>query len=124
MAAEKPPSAEERERRLPPLLAWLAEQQARRPWHLVVLAVLTMIPTAFAASRLGFKGDFAELLPDTKDSVIELRRISKRLAGNSTLSVVVRTSKPGKHAELQAYADALVPELYKLGKESVGAIDY
>ena len=124
MAAEKPLSAEEGERRLPRLLSLLADLQARRPWLLVVLAALSLIPTAYATSKLGFKGDFAELLPDNKDSVIHLRRVSQRLAGSSTLSVVLRTSTPGKHQELQACADALVPALYTLGKDSVGAIDY
>jgi uncharacterized protein len=124
MPADSPPSADERERRLPPLLAYLADLQAKRPWHLVLLAVLTLIPSALAASKLDFKGDFAELLPDTKESVIEMRRVSKRLAGSSTLSIVLRTSQPGKHEQLQACADALVPALYALGKESVGAIDY
>jgi predicted RND superfamily exporter protein len=124
MSAEKPPAPEESERRLPPALAYLATLQATRPWLLVVIAVLTLIPAALAASQLGFKADFSELLPDTKESVIEMRRVSKRLAGNSTLSVVLTTSAPGKLPELKACADALVPALYGLGKESVGAIDY
>lgn len=124
MSAEKPLSAEERERRLPRVLSWLATLQATRPWLLVVIAVLTLIPTALATSQLGFKADFSELLPDTKESVIEMRRVSKRLAGNSTLTIVLRTSSSGKLKELEACADALVPALYRLGKDSVGAIDY
>jgi uncharacterized protein len=124
MPADKPTSAEERERRLPAVLSRLADLQASRPWLLIALAVLTLIPAAFASSQLGFKADFAELLPETKDSVVEMRRVSKRLAGNSTLSIVLRTEGSGKHAELQACADALVPALYTLGKDAVGAIDY
>ncbi len=124
MPAEKPPSAEDNERRLPAWLALLSSLQASRPWLLVVIGFLSLIPAGLATSKLGFKADFAELLPENKDSVIELRRVSQRLAGNSTLSIVLRTKTNGKHAELQACADALVPALYALGKDAVGAVDY
>lgn len=123
-AADQPASAEERERRLPGPLALLADLQASRPWLLVALALLTLVPSAFAASQLGFKPDFSELLPDNKESVIEMRRVSQRLAGNSTLSIVLRTSQPGKQKELQACTDQLVKKLYELGPEWVGAVDF
>src|SRR5882672_716405 len=125
MAAPEPVSAaDDPESHLPGWLASLAALQAKKPWQLVVVAVLTMIPALWAASRLGLKLDLSELLPDSKESVIEMRRVSKRLAGSATLSVLVRTSSPGKQRELEACVDALVPALYSLGKEWVGAVDY
>src|SRR5882724_5785261 len=125
MAAPEPESAaDDPERHLPGWLSSLAALQARRPWHLVVLAVLTMVPALWAASRLGLKLDLSELLPDSKESVIEMRRVSKRLAGSATLSVLISTSTPHKQRELEACVDALVPALYGLGKEWVGAVDY
>jgi predicted RND superfamily exporter protein len=126
-AAEKTPHpADDPERRLPGWLAFVAELQARRPWLLVLIAVLTLLPTGYATVRLfhNLKLDFSELLPDNKESVIEMRRVSKRLAGASTLSVVLRTQTGGKSRELEACVDALVPKLYGLGKEWVGAVDY
>jgi uncharacterized protein len=115
---------EDPERRLPGWLALLAAVQARRPWLLVVVAALSLLPAAFFALRLDFKPDLSELLPDSKESVIEMRRVSKRLAGSATLSIILRTSSPGKQRELEACVDALVPELYGLGKNLVGAVDY
>lgn len=125
MAAPQKPSAEnDSERRLPGWLGFLAGLQMRRPWLLVVLAALSLLPAAWFARRLEFKPDLSELLPDSKESVIEMRRVSKRLAGSATLSIIVRTSQPGKQRELEACVDALVPALYALGKDWVGAVDY
>jgi predicted RND superfamily exporter protein len=121
---EQKPPADDPERHLPAWLSALARLQATRPWHLIAIAVLTLLPAAFAASKLGLKLDLAELLPDSRESVIEMRRVSKRLAGNATLSLIVRSAKPGKQAELEAAVDALVPALYALGKDWVGAVDY
>src|SRR5260221_4713274 len=118
MAAPGPqPAADDPERHLPRWLSRLAELQARRPWLLVVIATLTLLPAAWAALRLGFKPDLSELLPDSKESVIEMRRVSKRLVGNATLSIIVRTSQPGKQRELEACVDALVPALDGLCKD-------
>ena len=87
MAAPEPESAaEDPERHLPRWLAALAALQARKPWQLVALAVLSMVPALWAASRLGLKLDLSELLPDSKESVIEMRRVSKRLAGSTQIS--------------------------------------
>ncbi|HKY36421.1 MAG TPA: MMPL family transporter [Polyangiaceae bacterium] len=124
-AANQPPSTEERERRLPGWLAFLARLQARRPWLLIVIAALTLLPAGLASNQLfhDLRMDFSELLPDNKESVIGMRRVSKRLAGASTLSIALSTSSQGKQKELEACVDALVPELYGLGKDWVGAVD-
>lgn len=123
-APEKPSAENDSERRLPGWLGFLAGLQTRRPWLLVVVAALSLLPAAWFARRLEFKPDLSELLPDSKESVIEMRRVSKRLAGSATLSIIVRTSQPGKQRELEACVDALVPALYALGKDWVGAVDY
>jgi len=125
MAAPETPSAgSDSERRLPGWLAALSALQNRRPWLLVVVAALSLLPAAWFARRLELRLDLSELLPDSKESVIEMRRVSKRLAGSATLSIIVRTSQPGKQRELEACVDALVPALYGLGKDWVGAVDY
>lgn len=109
---------------LPPWLARLASFQSSRPWVLVLVAILSLIPTLWAASGLGFRADFAELLPDNKESVIELRRVSERLAGASTLTIVAEIPGGEGAESLQEFVDEIVPKLEALGPEWVGAIDY
>ena len=123
-ASAKPPDDSDPERHLPGWLAALSALQNRRPWLLVIIAAISLLPAAWFARHLDFKPDLSELLPDSKESVIEMRRVSKRLAGSATLSIIVRTSQPGKQRELEACVDALVPALYGLGKDWVGAVDY
>ena len=122
MATTEPPDSNP-EHRLPAVLSALSRLQATRPWWFVAIAVLSMIPAAVATLHLGFKPDFSELLPENKESVIEMRRVSKRLAGTGTLSLVVQSD--GKtHDALEACVDALVPALEAIGKDYVGAVDH
>ena len=123
-APEEKLTAHERERQLPGWLALLARLQAERPWLLIVVAVLSLVPAGLATSQLGFKADFSELLPDNKHSVIEMRRVSQRLAGSATLSIVLFVPDASKRQSLELGIDALVPELTALGKNWVGAVDY
>jgi predicted RND superfamily exporter protein len=96
--------------------------QANRPWTVLLLALLTMIPAGLGASGLTLKPDFAELLPDGKESVIEMRRVSERLPGASTLSLYVET-KASNPAALEAFVDEVAPRLQALGPEWVGSVD-
>jgi uncharacterized protein len=112
------------ERPPPRLLVKLGELQAARPWLFVVIALLSLIPAAFAAAGLGFKADFAELLPDNKPSVIEMRRVADRLPGASTLTVVAQIEDTLHRRSLERFVDALVPKLKAMGPEWVGAVDY
>lgn len=109
--------------RFPTLLQRLGELQAKRPWLFIAIAVLSLVPAAWATKGLGFKSDFAELLPDNKPSVIEMRRVSKRLAGASTLSIVAEVPQQNP-AALKRFVDEVVPRLKALGPERVGAVDY
>lgn len=115
------------ERRIPPLLARLGDLQSRYPWHFVALAMLTLVPALWGIlgnGGLGFKSDFAELLPDDKDSVIEARRVSERLPGAATLTVVAEIKDGSNRAALEKFVDTLVPRLQALGPDKVGAVDY
>src|SRR5664280_1424367 len=112
------------EREMPKALARLARMQARWPWHFIVLALLTILPAAWATLQLGFKPDFAELLPDNKDSVIEMRRVSKRLPGASTLSLVAQINDGSHRMAVRAFVDALVPKLQAMGPKWVGSVDF
>ena len=109
----QPPVADDPERHLPRWLSFVARLQAQRPWLLVIIAALSLVPAALSAMRLDLKLDLSELLPDTKESVVTMRRVSKRLAGSGTLSIIVRTPKPGHQQALdQAFlAEDLVVEI-------------
>ncbi|MEB2313844.1 MAG: MMPL family transporter [Sorangiineae bacterium] len=105
---------------LEPLLMWLAERQLRRPWVVVLLVLLSLIPAGFATSRLELKTGFSELLPDSKPSVVEMRRVNRRLAGTSTLTVVAQ----GKDAEsLKRFVDEVAPRLRELPPDLVAGVD-
>src|SRR5690606_26425469 len=69
------------------LLVTLATLQVRRPRWGVVLAVCPPVPSAWLALQLEVRTGFGELLPDSSPSVVEHRKVSKRLASQSTLAV-------------------------------------
>lgn len=109
-----------RKSRLEPALLLLTRYQLERPWLVVALIVLTLIPAGLLAKRLELRTSFSELLPDDKPSVIELRRTSSRLAGASTLTVVAE----GSNVEsLKRFVDALSPRLRMLGPNWVAGVD-
>jgi hypothetical protein len=107
----------------PALLVTLGRLQAQRPWHFVIVALLTLIPCIAAILGLGYREDLGELLPEGKDSVLEARRVNARLPGAGTLTVVIQTKTP-KQKELQAFVDRLLPKLSALGPEWVGTVDW
>ena len=112
------------ERELPRLLVWLGSLQARRPFLLLLVAFLSLLPAAWATSHLTLKPDLAELLPENKDSVITARRVGKRLAGASTLTITAEVKDGQNHLALTRFVDALVPKLTALGPDKVGRVDY
>ncbi len=104
------------------ILAWLGRAQAERPWLFIVLAVLTLIPAGWATSKLGLKPDFSELLPDNKDSVVEMRRVGARLRGASTLSIVAQIDDGSRRQALRTFVDTLVPKLQALFTSQIAAL--
>lgn len=76
---------------------------------MLLVALLTLFPAGFLASKLSLRASFNELLPDHKPSVVEMRRVNEKLAGASTLTVVVT----GSNAEsLKRTIDALSPKIF------------
>lgn len=115
------------ERRLPAALALLGELQSRHPWHFLVIGLCSLLPALwgiFGGDGLGFRAEFAELLPDNKPSVIEMRRVSERLPGVSTLTVTAEIEDGRNKQALARFVDTLVPKLLALGPDRVGAVDY
>ncbi|HET9953473.1 MAG TPA: MMPL family transporter, partial [Polyangiaceae bacterium] len=102
------------------LLIRLIDLQYRRPWLIVALALLTMIPSALAIRKLEIRTAFSELLPDDKPSVVELRRVNQRLPSASTLTVVAEAQQMEL---LKRFVDELTPKLRALPKTEVAAVD-
>ncbi len=102
-------------------LVRLARLQVARPWLVMLLVLLTLGPTGLLTSQLDLKTSFSELLPDSKPSVIEMRRTEGRLASNATLTVVAES---GSVQALEAFVDALVPRLSTLDPTLVSSVDY
>ena len=94
--------------------------QVRYPWVMIVIVLLITIPSILAARGLGLKTDFAQLLPQNKPSVIEMRRVSKHLSSASTLTIVAEGRNPDA---LKKFVDQAAPRIRALGKEWVGAVD-
>ena len=105
-------------------LVSLAQLQARRPFLVLLIGLLTLIPSLFFTLRLGFKPDFAELLPDHKDSVIEMRRVSKRLPGITSLTVTAEIADGKNEAALVQFVDTIVPKLEALGQPWVERVEW
>ena len=83
---------------------------------LAAAAMITVVALALAA-RLTIMPGFEALLPDSRPSVQELRRVAARTGGGSTLFIVLE----GEDAQgLRRAGDALVPELLALGPPWVG----
>ena len=108
-------------RSLASVLTRLGRFQVARPWFVILALLATLIPTGWLASRLDLRTSFSELLPDSKPSVIEMRRTEGRLASNATLTVVAESSNV---AALEAFVDALVPRLSTLDRTWVGSVDF
>lgn len=102
----------------------LGRFQARRPFLVLLLALLSLLPAGFFATKIGFRPDFSELLPDNKDSVIEMRRVSARLSGITTLTVTAEIADGKNEAALRAFVDALAPKLQALGPPWVEQVDW
>jgi hypothetical protein len=102
------------------LLVRFGAYQARRPAIVVLATLLTLLPAGWAASRLTLRTSFSELLPDSKPSVVEMRRVGSVLPGSSTLTLVVE----GNGAEpLEHFVDAVVPRIEALGPDYVVGVD-
>lgn len=117
------PSPEPPSRKTTAFFYRLAELQVRRPSVvLLVAALLTMVAIGLA-TRLRVLTGFESLLPETRPSVQELNRVAAKTAGVSTLFIVLQGGPDTPTEALRNAADALVPELEKLGPPWVGSAE-
>lgn len=98
----------------------MVEAQVTRPWTFLLIALAVCTVAYFGARALELHTGFDSLLPETKPSVVELKRVAKRTAGVSTLAVVIQGSDP---KAMQSFSDALLPKLRALGPNWVGTAE-
>ena len=101
----------------------LAELQVHHPWRVLGVVALITAVAVFLATRLTVQTGFESLIPESRPSVQELRRVASHTAGVSTLFVVLQGDQSTPTEALRKAADALVPELEKLGPPWVGSAE-
>ncbi len=101
----------------------LAEFQVKRPAiPLITSLILTVVAVMFAM-RLKVLTGFESLLPESRESVIELHRVAAKTAGVSTLFVVLQGGPSTPTDKLRKAADDLVVAFDKLGPPYVGSVE-
>ena len=106
--------------RLTRIIERLVNAQVRRPWWFIIGAILLAIPSLHFSRQLQLKTGFDSLLPESKPSVLELKRVSQRTAGVANLAIVVEGTDK---IALERFSDALLPKLRALGPEWVGTAE-
>lgn len=99
---------------------WLTSWQVRKPWLFIATALALTAVSTVLALRLRLMTGFESLLPESRASVKELKRVTALTTGVSTVFVVLEGDEKTPVTALRAAADALVPELEKIGPPWVG----
>lgn len=88
----------------------------RRPWLVLALGLVVAALSALVASHLGFKGDFAELLPESSREVRDLRKVEALAGGGGYLVVqVTGGTREARRTLAEVYSNALMkrPDLVR-----------
>ena len=93
----------------------------RYPLLVLSIALSIAVTGGFLASKIKIKSNFAALLPDQSQAVIDLKRINKRTGGMGTLIVSVTGRSL---ADMERFAEDLVKKLKQYPKEEILYIDY
>src|SRR5262245_38913411 len=101
----------------------LTSLQVTRPWIPLLFAALVTAAAVWLALGLEVRTGFESLLPESRPSVVELRRVSRHVAGVSSLFIVLEGGEQARPEALRTAGDRLVDELTKLGPPWVGAVE-
>ena len=94
------------------ILLRLAAFQLRSPWVVLLIGLVLTGIGAELARGLELRTRFDQLLPDDQPSVLELKRLSERTAGSSSIFVVLEGSD---RDTLRALGAQLLPPLRAIG---------
>jgi hypothetical protein len=98
----------------------LTTLQLRRPWAFIGSALVLAVIAGGFALQLHLLTGFESLLPESKPSVKELKRVSSLTNGVSTVFVVLEGGEKTPVTALRQAADALVPAIKAIGAPWVG----
>lgn len=101
----------------------LADLQVNRPAIPLLIAGAITVVAVLCAVRLKLFMGFDALLPQNRPSVVELNRVAAKTAGVSTLFVDLQAGPSTPITAVRKCADALVPEIEKLGAPWVGSVE-
>jgi hypothetical protein len=93
----------------------------RRRGTVVVLGVVTLAACALYASRLELRPSFTELLPENAPSVLDLRRITRRMVSTDLLIVAIEGDDASRN---QQAADAIADAIRKLPADLVARVKH
>ena len=106
---------------------WLkiATFQSRFALPIVAIVLASAVIGLLSALRLTVNAGFEHLLPDGKQSVVELKRVAAKTAGVSTLFVVIEAppDEPPPRDALRRASTALTRDLRALGEPWVGTAE-
>jgi uncharacterized protein len=94
------------------ILLRLAAWQLRAPWTVLFIGLVFTGVGAELARGLELRTRFDQLLPDDQPSVLELKRLSERTAGSSSIFVLL---EGGDRESLRALGAKLLPPLRAIG---------
>ena len=94
------------------ILLRLAAWQLHAPWRVLLIGLVLVITGGWLARGLELRTRFDQLLPDDQPSVLELKRLSERTAGSSSIFVVL---EGGDRDTLRALGAKLLPPLRAIG---------
>lgn len=93
----------------------------RNAWLIVVVGLAIAITGGYLATKIELRSDFAELLPETAQSVIDLKAISERMGGMGTLIIQVE----GQNLKaMQRFADDIAARIRAYPKDKVRFVDH
>lgn len=128
-----PPSSRDPESAGPPSsragrFFWaLTDRQTRQPWFFLAFAMITMaIAIGFTAWKLKILAGFENLLPESRPSVQELKRVAEKTSGVSMMFVVLSAKEgvsPPPTEAMRKAADAIVPRALAVGPPWVGSAE-
>jgi hypothetical protein len=101
----------------------IAEAQAKRPWLVLLVVALVTVGLGWFGARLTVTTGFEHMLPDGRDSVLELNRVAQRTAGVSTMFVVMEAPDGSSRDTMREVSTKLTTELRALGDPWVGRAD-
>jgi predicted RND superfamily exporter protein len=92
------------------VLDWLVSVSSRHPWRIVGLSLLTAVAASTMSARLGFRGDFTELLPASTAEVKDLKEIEDRAGGTGYLILQVLGDSREQRQAFAAEASAAIEQ--------------